>query len=97
MFSFQDINAKMNLSADGSVTLMSDGRFRCERCLRRAEDPACVSRRQPGWNVNLFRVNPNGVDLTLQESSHPKYHSPRRQGLEKQNEMCKIFTLWFTI
>lgn len=83
MFLFQDINGKMNLSADGSVTLMSDGRFRCERCMGRAEDSACVSRRLQGWNVNLFRVNPNGVDLTLQESSHLKYHSLRRQGLEK--------------
>lgn len=93
MFLFQDINGKMNLSGDGSVTLMSDGRFRCERCLGRAEGSACGPGRLQGWNVNLFRMNPNGVDLTLQESNHLKYHSSRRQGLDKQNEACKIFTL----
>lgn len=83
MFLFQDINGKMNLSGDGSVTLMSDGRFRCERCMGCAEGSACAGRRLQGWNVILFRVNPNGVDLTLQEWSHLKYHSPRRQGLGK--------------
>lgn len=83
MFLVQDINGKTNLSGDGSVTLMSDGRFRCERCMRRAEDAACVSWRLQGWDMNLFRVKPNGVDLTLQESSRLKYHSPRRQGLNK--------------
>lgn len=83
MFLFQDINGKMNLSADGSVTLMSDGRLRCERCLGRAEGSACANRRLQGWNVNLLRVDPNGVDLTLQESNHLKHHSSRNQGLGK--------------
>lgn len=31
MFLLQDINGQMNLSGDGSVTLVSDGRFRWER------------------------------------------------------------------
>lgn len=45
---------------------------------------ALRERQRPrGWNVSLFRVNPNGVDLTLQESSHLKFHSSRRQGLDK--------------
>lgn len=83
MFLFQDINGKMSLSGDGSVTLMSDGRFGCERCMGRAEGSACASRRLQGWNVNLFRVSPNGVDLTLQEPNRLKYHSSRSQGLDK--------------
>lgn len=80
MFLFQDINAQMNLSGDGPVTLMSDGRLRCERCPGRAEGSASGA---GGWDVSLFRVNPNGADLTLQETSHLKYHGPRRQGLDK--------------
>lgn len=33
----------MNLSGDGSVTLMSDGRFLCERCTGRAAGSARAS------------------------------------------------------
>lgn len=43
-----DINGRMNLSGDGSVTLMSDGRFGCERCVRRAEGSVCVTQRLQG-------------------------------------------------